>query len=204
MIVQAGLLITPIMFNLKEIEEWSDSIIKINDNLYRTKGKDQYWEFKLVGNEKLLMNEIGSKYSDRRSGNYYPFHKVDSLLTMDFLKKRLAKEMFAGNYKVMYHDTLTTDSIIILDEDFGVKGITGISRYAVRPDIDIDGSVPNSFSFFDPVEKAKSRYDNLSEAFSFSFNKDTLMLNGFDILRKDGDFDGYKITKPRVKLLKLK
>jgi len=187
-------------------ENGSEPVLKVNSFLYRTKSKDPYWEFKLETKEKLLIREIDEMYHhDSIIRPYFPYHRVNKVLTMDALKKRIAKEMFAGKYKVVYNDTLATDKIVELDDNLGVKGVKVFTKYEIKPDIDIEFSLPNYFSFFNPEErlKAKSKYDYLSKALSFQFSEDTLILKDYEVLTDDGE-DDIKLTRPRMKLLRLK
>jgi len=129
---------------------------------------------------------------------------VDHILTQDALKKKIAKEIFAGKYKVLMNDTLSFGKEIIFDSLLNVSGIKNILRYNFENEIDIDFPLDNIFYFIDTADK-EPYYDYYKRPFSFQFKGDTLLLNDYKILRNEGgDVIGFKITNPRIKLLKIK
>jgi hypothetical protein len=186
-------------------EGWANKIDQNNGRSIKTlPGSGQYFEIHSLSANKMEMREMNDRRSHTDSSIFYPYHRVDKVLTQEALQKRLAKEIFAGRYKLLFADTLVCEKYITFDSDFGVKGINGISNYKIETEIDFDYPIPNCFILYNPETQMKD-YNNIGTgAFSFSFSRDTLFLNGNKAVQIDGDFDHVAITKPRIKLLKVK
>ena len=179
---------------------WHESawvkLIKMNDKEYRTLDPQYYWELKFISADSMLMRQIvvGKQKTDIRE--FYPYHKVDKILTMDSIDRKIAKEIFSGTYNVLYHDTLDCKNTIVLDHEFGVKGISDIESYYFETDIDCDFPIFNVFGF-----NRKGEHGNTG--FSFQFSGDTLFIKDYEVIRVDGDFDHVEISKTRIKLVKM-
>lgn len=183
-------------------ETWKNKVIKIDDRNFKVKDLDyQYWELKLESDSKLLMRHIYCKYGDRikeDTGQYYPFHKVKQILTLDSLNRLFAREVLAGTYNLVFNDTFNCSKTIELDKDFKIKGIEGKTKYYIETAIDFDFPVYNSFGLYKEGE-------NPNQKFSFKFINDTLLIKDYKVRHdKDGMFDGIVINKTRIKMIKIK
>jgi hypothetical protein len=177
-------------------ESWWNRLKKTKDKEFKTIGDEtQYWELKFVSNEKLLMRQIYIREGKADIGKFAPYHKVDKLLTLDYLDRKIAKEMFAGTYHVITYDTLDCDKSVTLDSDFGVKGITGITSYSFETAIDWDFPVFNAFGF-------NKKGESNNKGLSFRFSGDTLLIKDYKVIQKDDDFDHIEIAKTRIKMIK--
>lgn len=180
-------------------ESWENKVIKIDDKNFKIKDSDyQYWEIKLVTENKILMRNIYNKSSYRSkedTGAFIPYHKVKNILTLDSLNKLVSAKVFAGAYQVLFNDTLTCNNIVEFDKNFGVKGIKGISSYSFETAIDWDFPVFNAFGF-------NKKGETGNNGLSFKFSGDTLLIKDYKLIQKGGDFDHVEISKTRIKMLK--
>jgi hypothetical protein len=178
-------------------ESWWNRLKKVNKNEYRTISDPPYcYELKFNADGKLFMREIWEGSDTTKISKYYPYHRVEKILTQDSLQRRIAKEIFAGTYELIYNDTFACDKKIILDEKFGVKGIKGIVKYGIETEIDWDFSVENAFWLTPKNNKSQ-------DCFSFKFVGDTLFIKDYKTSESpDGDYA--EITKTRIKMLKIK
>ena len=177
-------------------ESWWNHLIKTKDNEFKTKdNKTQYWELKFVSSEKLLMRQVTIRDGKVEFGKFEPYHKVDKLLTLDYLDHKIAKEIFAGTYQVIFNDTMNCDKLVTLDSNFGVKGIKDITSYSFESAIDWDFPVFNAFGF-------NKKGESNNKGLSFRFSGDTLLIKDYKIVQKDGDFDHIEVAKTRIKMIK--
>lgn len=177
-------------------ESWWNHLIKISDKEFKTKDDTtQYWELRFVSNEKLLMRQIFVRESKTEYGDFLPYHKVDKILTLDYLDYKIAKDIFAGTYSILFNDTFECEKTVVLDSDFGVKGIKGIDNYNFETAIDWDFPVFNAFGF-------TKKGDQVNMGLSFKFSGDTLLIMDYKLIYDNGDFDHVEISKTRMKMLK--
>lgn len=177
-------------------ESWWNRLKKTKDKEFKTIGDEtQYWELKFVSNEKLLMRQIFIRDGKADIGQFVPYHKVDKLLTIDYLDHKIAKEIFAGTYSVLFNDTFDCEKTVVLDGNFGVKGIKGIANYNFETAIDWDFPVFNAFGF-------TKKGDQVNKGLSFKFSGDTLLIKDYKLIYDNGDFDHVEISKTRIKMIK--
>jgi hypothetical protein len=177
-------------------ESWWNHLIKTKDNEFKTKDDEtQYWELKFVSSEKLLMRQISFRKGKALIGTFAPYHKVDQELTLEYLDHKIAKDIFAGRYKVIFNDTLDCEKSITFNSDFGVKGIKGITSYCFETSIDCDFPVFNAFGL-------NRKGESNNKGFSFKFSGDTLLINDYKVVQNDGDFDHVEISKTRIIMIK--
>lgn len=179
--------------------EWL-KLKKINDKEFKAyhEGEDiQFWEIKFVSNNKLLAREIFKRPEKIEIGKYVSYHKVKKPLTLDSLNNLIAEKLFAGEYKTIYNDTLKLDEKVILTKNFEVKGIMGIEKFYFLVSDDCCYPVFNAFGF-------QSKKGISQNHLSFKFENDTLKLSANNPVFLNGDFDHYEISKPRIKLQKVK
>lgn len=182
-------------------ESWWNHIERINDNEFRTiDGKGQYWELKFETPEKLIVRQINyrKKTDQLEIGQFYSYHRVDTILTLDSLDHKIAKDIFSGSYHLVYSDTLDCEGTITLNENFSINGIKNLTRYSFETSIDCDYPVPNVFRLYSDDE-------NEIFEFTFKFSADTLFIKEFERINDSlGDFDHFEIKNSRIKLVKLK
>jgi hypothetical protein len=176
-------------------EGWSSRLIKKSENEFWTDTVMQYFELIFKSDKRLLMREIFIRSNRIDTGEFYPFHKVDQLLTRDSLKKLVVNKLFMGKYQLLYNDTFSCNEMIEFDDEFNVKGIEGITKYNIVTEMICDFPVDNAFGFGD------FNYSNMS--FTFNFNGDTLFIKDYTILSDGCDFSGIIPNNTRIKLLKL-
>jgi hypothetical protein len=180
-------------------ESWWNRLEKVNENEFKTKNDPPYqWELKFVSKDKLLMREMWYGDKETKISKYYPYHRVNKILTQDLLQRWIAKEIFAGTYKLLFSDTFNCEKTIILDDKFGVKGIKGITNYSIETEIDWDFSVENAFWLINKSNDSK-------KSFSFKFIGDTLFIKDYEIVSSEKyESDIAEITNTRIKLIKVK
>jgi hypothetical protein len=171
-------------------EGWRSKMIKISNNEYRIDTIPQYWEVKIISKDKLIMREI---FGD--TGKFYPYHKVNKLLTQDSLKRLLAHELFSSKYQVLFNDTFLCEKIIDFTDNCSVHGIKNVFKYNFITDLNSDFPADNAFGFGD--------FSYYIMNFTYNFYGDTLFIKNYDILSDGFDFSGIKASKTRMKLLKL-
>jgi|GEM_PF-3808919 len=183
-------------------ESWWNKLYKLKENTYTTAQTEgeQYWEIDVKPNNKVALREIQRNHAKMDTGVWYPYHKVDRILSQKELKKRIAKQIFAGKYKLVFNDTLNCGKTVILDENFGVNGIRGVNKYNFETEIDIDFPLDNAFGLYNKSQENNSSDYNISNNFSFEYKGDTLELKGVKYLG-DGAFN---ILGPRIKMVKMK
>jgi hypothetical protein len=170
----------------------------VGKKVYKAGNESISLEITFISEQKLELCNIHKRKDKTETKECYPYHKVNNVLTQKELDDRIANQIFAGCYKVLFNDTLECDSIICLDKEYKVTGIKDISHYYFETAIDIDFPVPNLF-----VLRSENKEHN--KEFSFTFSGDTLFLKKFKILHDNyGDFSGFDLVKTKIKLLKNK
>jgi hypothetical protein len=198
---------TPYAANLRfagdscEFIGWHESIWQkirsVEPGLYSAGDADQGYEIKFLSPSVLWFREysLDKPAPGDSTEQWYPYHRVATVLTQAALKKRVAQELFAGRYHVLQTDR-RADSVVVLGTDFSVAGLRGVARYNVVTDMDWDFLLPNAFSWQDRKGEAVAQY-------SFGFAGDTLVLNNFEQRPEDDSVpSGILVTTPAVKLLK--
>ncbi len=179
---------------------WHESfwyhLAKFSKNEYLTIGTGPYyWLLEFTSKGKLMMREIRNGSDSIEMSRYYPYHCVRKILTQDSLQRKIAKDIFAGTYKLLFNDTFTCEKKIVLDEKFRVKGIEGITNYRVETEVDWDFAVENAFWL-------TSKSNESNKCFSYKFFGDTLLIRDYKISESEyGDFP--EITNTRIKMLKI-
>lgn len=164
----------------------------IGQGVYSTLDPDQGWEVKRMGTDALWFREYKP---DDSTELWYPYHRVATVLTQAALQKRLAREVFAGKYRVLQCDR-PADSVVSLGSDFSVRGLPGVTRYDVVTAMDWDFLLPNAFRWQDAAGAPVAQY-------SFEFAGDTLLLHDFEERPEDEQVpSGILVTAPTLKLLK--
>jgi hypothetical protein len=162
---------------------------------YRLGGEGQVWDLKLQNN-RLLLRETLTSGNETTVSEWYPYHRVKTVLTPEAVEKQLAQQVFAGRYRRLQSER-PADSIITLGPDFRVRGLPGVSRYHVVVAMDWDFLVPNGFRWRNAQGKDVSAY-------SFAFSGDTLRLHGYESRPEDDRFpSGVEVTAPKATFLKL-
>jgi hypothetical protein len=173
-------------------ESWWNKLGKVNDNLYRTiTNYDDHFEIRLSENGTFFLTEF------RKEGTLgpYPYHQVNKILTLDSLERRIAKEIFAGQYQVLFSDTLKCNPVITLDGKFNITGIEGMSKYEIETEDDWDTALENSFYIIGD--------HNQSKRFSFQFSGDTLRLMNYRFNYEENEFGLEEITTPAIIMKKI-
>lgn len=178
-------------------ESWRKKMQRINETSYRTSNEVQYWEFKFISVNKMIMREIFVRKTKIDIGAFYQYHRVSKILTQDSLQNMIAKNMFTGKYKLLFSDILNFSDTIIFEDNFKVTGIKDVDKYDIETEIDLDFPVKNAFGF-------RKENEEINRNLSFEFLGDTLFLKDIRIVRNDGDFDHVAVTDTRVKMIKIK
>ncbi len=187
--------------------DWWLKMTKINNHEYviGDSTSQQYFEFLVAKNKILEMRQISNRKKAHKIqfGSYYPYHRVKALLSENELKKKITREWFAGKYKLIYNDTFTCDRNIVLDTEYAISGIHGISSYNFESIIDIDFPLDNIFEL-NTIKDPKDSVKYWNKPLSFQFKGDTLILNNYKVQYRDGgDVGGYLVTRPRIKMVKI-
>ena len=162
---------------------------------YRAGDSLQGYELWHVAADKLLLRETGPRADSVPT--WYPYHRVAQVLTQPALKRRLARQVFAGRYRVLQRDR-PADSLITLGADLRVRGLPGVARYDVVTAMDWNFLLPNGFSW----QSAPGQ--NLKQ-YSFQFVGDTLVLRNFEAHPEDEDVpSGILVTEPAFRLLRVR
>lgn len=173
-----------------------EKVTRVTEGLYWVGSGDRYQEIQLEP-DRLLFREVSvSDSGATTTSEWYPYHRVPAVLTQPALAERVAREVFAGRYRVLASD-VPADSVLTLGPAFEVRGLRGVARYRVVTDMDWDFLLPNSFSWYDRRGKEVGHY-------SFEFAGDTLLLHSFEIRSEDDSVpSGIEVTAPIARFLKL-
>lgn len=171
-------------------ESWWKKIKKIKENTFVTAGlsTDDYFEFEFLSRERIRMRNIRVKGIDSVKYAFKYYHIVPGVLTQLDLQKRMAKELFAGTYQVIYKDSLQCDSVIIIDENFKITGIKHFSTYGIETEIDWDFGLENACWL-------AARTGGDRKYFSFKFSGDSLTFFNYE-MRETEDGMIPKISQP--------
>ncbi|MFN5169266.1 MAG: hypothetical protein ACK5DD_06550 [Cyclobacteriaceae bacterium] len=171
-------------------ESWWLKIQRTGLNRFITRSSmpDDYFEIEFTSSHQLRVRNVLIKQKDTVKGAYKTYHKVNKVLTQTDLQKRLAKDLFAGKYRVLYKDTVACDTMVTLDSDFNLVGVDHFKGYGIETEIDWDFGLENACWLTQKVN-SKRVY------FSFKFSGDSLTFYNYAIVdTPDGSVP--EITSP--------
>jgi len=169
---------------------------KIGETIYRTTNEAQYWEFKIISDKKLAMRLVKNYDNKITYEEFYNYHKVDKLLTIDSIKNKIAEKVFIGTYKPFFNKSLECDSIVKFLKNDVVIGIKNNNRWGIEVKMDPDLFVPNAFKLGNNGDLRN---------FSFKFKNDTLILLDCEMKRdSSGMYEGIQPTSESEIFIRIK